>query len=93
MHINPFIWLLITIISLYRDVVVVYIIFSWLISLNIVNPYQPFVNRAVYFLRQLTEPVLGRIRRYIPPVGGIDLSPIVLFIGLQFLMLLIENYL
>ena len=89
---NPIIWLFDELIGLYTWVLMAYIIMSWLIALNIINRYQPFVSRVNYFLRQITEPVLGRIRRYIPDLGGIDISPILLIFGLRFISYALHYY-
>ena len=81
---NPILWLLITFIGLYRWVVIISVIMSLLISFNIINRYQPLVQQIGMVLTRLTEPVLGRIRRIMPPLGGLDLSPVLLLIGLEF---------
>lgn len=93
MNINPFIDLINQVIYLYSWVLGIYIMMSWLISFNIINAYQPFVSKLLYFLRRLTEPVLNRIRRYMPDLGGIDISPIVLILGLQFISGALRTYL
>ncbi len=92
MNINPFIDLIATVITLYNWVLIAWIILSWLVSFNIVNPYQPFVRRVMEVLSRLTEPVLWHIRRYIPPIAGIDLSPIILFLGLGFIKSILYTY-
>jgi YggT family protein len=81
---NPILWLLVTFIDLYKWVVIISVIMSLLISFNIINRYQPFVQQIGLALSRLTEPVLGRIRRIMPPLGGLDLSPVLLLIGLEF---------
>lgn len=93
MNINPLIDLIGTVISLYNWVLIAWIILSWLIAFNIINRYQPFVSRVMDVLSRLTEPVLGYIRRYIPLVAGIDLSPIILFLALGFLKSVLYTYL
>lgn len=85
MNINPFITLLHNIIYLFNLLLIVYIILNWLIAFNIVNRYQPFVARVYEFLNRVTEPVLRPIRRLLPDVGGIDLSPIVVVLLLNFI--------
>jgi YggT family protein len=80
---------LIDVISLYMYVVVVSVIFSWLIAFNVVNTQNRFVYTLVDILHRLTEPLLGRIRRILPDLGGMDLSPIVLIFGLVLLQRLI----
>jgi YggT family protein len=57
-----------------------------------VNIHNPFVRQLSYVLARLTEPLLAPIRRYMPSIGGLDLSPIVLFIGLVFVRYLIIYY-
>lgn len=82
---NPFIDLISNLIFLYNIILVAYIILSWLIAFNIVNKHQPFVLRLNYALTRMTEPVLRPIRKYLPDLGGIDISPIILFLLLHFL--------
>lgn len=69
--------LLDTLIQLYVLAVIVRVILSWVS----VDPYNPFVQ----FLIKITEPVLRKIRQVIPPLGGIDLSPMILIFGLYIL--------
>lgn len=92
MNVNPFIDLIGTIITLYNWVLIAWIILSWLIAFNIVNRYQPFVRNVMSVLGRLTEPVLSRIRRFMPNLGPIDLSPIVLFLALGFLKSILYTY-
>jgi YggT family protein len=82
---NPFIHLIIQVISLYNYVLIAWVILGLLSYFNIINPYQPFVRKLSQILDQLVEPVLRPIRKYVPMVGGVDLSPIVLVLGLQFI--------
>ena len=82
---NPFVHLVSNLIYLYNIVLVVWIILNWLISFNIVNRHQPLVYRVSDILNRLTEPVLRPIRRYMPNLGAIDISPIVLILLLNFL--------
>ena len=69
--------LLIRLIDLYSLIVVATVVVSWT---NV-----PREHPAVRFLDQLTEPLLGPIRKVLPPMGGVDFSPLVLLIGLQLL--------
>lgn len=61
------------------------IIMSWLISFNVINTRNQFVNSVWRVLNQITEPILKPIRRVIPPVGGLDLSPLIVFVIIFFL--------
>ena len=61
------------------------IIMSWLINFNVINTRNQFVANVWRVLNQITEPILKPIRRVIPPVGGLDLSPIIVFVIIFFL--------
>ena len=80
------------ILSLVWWVFLVMIIMSWLISFNVINTRNQFVAGVWRALNQLTEPILRPIRRIVPPVGGLDLSPIIVFIIIFFLQQLISNF-
>ena len=67
------------------------IIMSWLISFNVINTRNQFVASVWRVLNQITEPILRPIRKIIPPVGGLDLSPLVVFIIIFFLQGFIAN--
>ena len=59
-------------------------VFSWLYAFNVVNPRNQFVGTVGNFLFRVTEPLLRPIRRILPDLGGIDLSPIVLLLAIFF---------
>jgi YggT family protein len=80
------------ILSLVWWVFLIMIIMSWLISFNVINTRNPFVAGVWRALNQVTDPILRPIRRIIPPMGGLDLSPIVVFIIIFFLQQLIGNF-
>jgi len=89
---NPFIWLILTVLDIYFWIIIIMVVMSWLIGFNVVNPHNNFVRQILYAVQRLTEPLLGRIRRFLPDLGGIDLSPMVLLIGIIFLQRLIVHY-
>ncbi|MBS3647921.1 YggT family protein [Pseudaminobacter sp. 19-2017] len=60
-------------------------IFSWLYAFNVVNPRNQFVGTVGTFLFRVTEPVLAPIRRLLPDLGGIDISPIIVLLIIFFL--------
>lgn len=66
--------------SLYFYLVIGSAIFSWLVAFNVVNTRNQFVAMVWEFLHRTTEPALRPIRRFMPDLGGIDISPIVLFL-------------
>tara|TARA_Y100000746_G_C15055954_1_gene265735 strand:- start:60 stop:341 length:282 start_codon:yes stop_codon:yes gene_type:complete len=87
--VNPFIWLILTIIDLYMWVVIINVVMSWLIAFNVVNPSNRLVYMIGDFTHRFTEPVLRQIRQFVPNIGGMDISPVLLLIGLVFVQRLI----
>ena len=69
--------------------VIVHFIMSWLIQFQVLNIRQPFVYQVWSGLNRLLEPLYAPIRRLLPNMGGIDLSPLLVLIGLQILRILI----
>ena len=61
------------------------VVFSWLYAFNVVNPGNQFVDTVGNFLYRATEPALRPIRRVLPDLGGIDISPIILLLALFFI--------
>ncbi|MCD6035512.1 MAG: hypothetical protein K0R63_1253 [Rickettsiales bacterium] len=82
---NPLFMLLSMVLEVYSGALFVWIILTWLIHFNIINRHQPLVSKVEYVLYRLMEPPLRYIRRFLPNLGGIDLSPIVLFLLIRFL--------
>ena len=70
--------------NLYWWVIILSAIFSWLYAFNVVNPRNQFVGSIGNMLHRLTEPALRPIRRYLPDLGGIDISPIILLLLIFF---------
>lgn len=79
--------------NLYTWIIIVSAILSWLIAFNVVNTGNDVVRSVWSFLYQVTEPVLRPIRRVLPNLGGIDVSPIILLLGIFFLQRIIVLYL
>ena len=73
------------IISLYIWVLIINAIISWLVAFNVLNTSNRFVYSVLEISYKLTEPPLSFIRKYIPNIGSIDISPIILILGLMFL--------
>lgn len=89
---HPLIYLIYMLLNLYSMVLVVWIILTWLIAFGVVNRHNRFVSTVEQVLERLVEPALRYIRRYIPPIGGMDLSPILLFIAISFLQYTLRYY-
>jgi YggT family protein len=68
-------------IGLYMWVIIAAVVLSWLIAFNVVNPYNPFVRSLWQALTAMTEPLLRPIRRLLPDLGGIDISPMILWLA------------
>lgn len=73
-----------TVIQLYMWLIIIQVILSWLVAFNVVNTSNRFIYLVGDFLYRVTEPALGPIRRFLPNLGGIDLSPLVLILLLAF---------
>lgn len=73
----------------YKWVVIVNVVLSWLVSFNVINTSNQFVYMIMDVTHRLTEPVYRRIRSVMPNLGGIDLSPVVVLLGILFLQSLI----
>lgn len=87
----PFYWLVSTLINLIVLVLIINAVLSWLFAFEIVSRRNQFVSQIYTFTQKLTEPMLRPIRRVIPYVGGMDLSPVVLILGLMFIDVLLQT--
>ena len=89
---NSLLFLIIQIISLYKFVLIIYIITTWLINFNVINTSNRFVYSVMEILYKLSEPSLRIVRKYIPTIGSIDISPIIVYLALEFFQRLIIEY-
>ena len=89
---NSLLGLIIQIINLYQFLLLVYIIATWLVNFNIINTSNRFVYSIMEILYRLCEPSLNIVRRYIPNFGNLDISPVIVYLGLWFLKNLIIEY-
>ncbi|MDJ0948301.1 MAG: YggT family protein [Alphaproteobacteria bacterium] len=80
------------VLELYIWCLIIYVVMSWLIAFNVINTYNRFVSMVVNFLYQITEPPLRPIRRVLPNVGGIDLSPLALVLIIILIRSLLREY-
>ena len=81
--------LLDSIITIYLWIIIVNAVLSWLVAFNILNTQNRFVFSVLDATYKLTDPVLNKIRRFIPNLGSIDISPVILILILMFLRNLI----
>ena len=89
---NSLLGLIIQIINLYKLVLLIYIIATWLISFNIINTSNRFIYSAMEILYRLSEPSLRLVRKYVPAFGNIDISPIIVYLLLWFIQSLLVEY-
>ena len=89
---NSLLGLLIQIIGLFQFILVIYIIGTWLVNFNIVNTNNKFVYTVMETMYRICEPSLNFVRRYLPSFGSIDLSPVIVYLGLWFIKSLLVEY-
>lgn len=89
---HPLVYLIYMLLNLYNLVLITWIILTWLVAFNVVNAHNRFVSTVLHVLERLVEPVLRPIRRHIPHLGGIDVSPIIVFIAINFLQYTLVYY-
>jgi YggT family protein len=82
---NPVFALLDTLLEIYKWIVLAAVVVSWLAAFNVINEHNNFVRTALRVLYNLTEPVFRPVRRILPAMGGLDLSPIVVLVAIWFL--------
>jgi YggT family protein len=81
-----------TVLDLYTWVLVIWVVLSWLISFNVVNTHNRFVYVLSDILYRVTEPALRPLRRVLPNLGGLDISPVVLVLVIFFVRNLLREY-
>jgi len=84
--------LLYVVLDLYVWVLIISAVLSWLVAFNVINTRNRFIYTVMDVLYRLTEPVLRPVRRVMPNLGGVDISPIIVILGIFFLQSLIRNY-
>lgn len=72
-------------------IMIAHIIMSWLINFQVLNLRQPLVAQLWYGLNKLLEPIYSRIRQFLPDMGGLDLAPLIAFVGLIAIRIILQN--
>lgn len=85
----PLLQVVLVALDIYKWIVIISVVLSWLVSFNVVNPHNQVIRMIGGALHQMVEPVLRRIRRVVPQFGAVDVSPIVLFLIILFVQLVI----
>ncbi|MDC3097651.1 YggT family protein [Candidatus Pelagibacter sp.] len=85
-------YLALQILKLYSYVVIANVVISWLVAFNVLNTSNRFVYLILDFTYKMTEPILFRIRRFLPNLGAFDISPIVLLLLIWFVEMCMKLY-
>ncbi len=85
-------YLALQILKIYSYVVIANVVISWLVAFNVLNTSNRFVYLILDFTYKMTEPILMRIRRFLPSLGAFDISPIVLLLLIWFLEMCMKLY-
>ncbi|MEM9796232.1 MAG: YggT family protein [Pseudomonadota bacterium] len=83
--------ILMMLLSVAKTIIIVHIILSWLISFGVLNLHQPIVSQIWDGLNRLLEPIYGPIRRALPQMGGLDLAPLIVILGIFMLEIVLRN--
>ena len=85
-------YLVLQLLKLYSYVVIANVIISWLIAFNVLNTSNKFVYSVLDFTYRLTDPILNKIRRFLPNLGAFDISPIILLLLIWFIEMCMKLY-
>ena len=85
-------YLILQILKLYSYVVIANVVISWLVAFNVLNTQNRFVYSILEFSYKLTEPFLGSIRTFLPNLGSLDISPIILLLLIWFIEMCMKLY-
>ena len=86
-------YLILQVFKLYSYVVIANVVVSWLVAFNVLNTSNRFVYSVLDFTYRLTEPILSKIRRFLPNLGTLDISPIILLLLIWFVEMCMKLYL
>jgi len=85
-------YLVLQILKLYSYIVIVNVLLSWLIAFNVLNTQNRFVYSILDLTYRLTNPILNKIRRFLPNLGTLDISPIILLLLIWFIEMCMKLY-
>ena len=85
-------YLILQILKLYSYVVIANVLISWLIAFNILNTQNRFVYSILDLSYRLTDPILNKIRHFLPNLGSLDISPIILLLLIWFIEMCMKLY-
>ena len=85
-------YLILQVLKLYSYVVIANVIISWLVAFNVLNTSNRFVYSVLELTYRLTEPFLNKIRRFLPSLGSLDISPVILLLLIWFIEMCMKLY-
>ena len=85
-------YLVLQILKLYSYIVITNVIISWLVAFNVLNTQNRFVYSVLELTYRLTEPFLNKIRRFLPNLGTLDISPVILLLLIWFIVMCMKLY-
>ena len=85
-------YLVLQILKLYYYVVLANVLISWLVAFNVLNTQNKFVYSILEMTYRLTDPMLNRIRRFLPNLGTLDISPVILLVLIWFVEMCMHLY-
>ena len=88
---NAVIYLIVAILDIAWWFIIIGVVMSWLVAFNVINLQNQFVYSVYQSLNGVVEPMLRPIRRFLPDMGGIDISPIVLLLAISFLRIFVVS--
>ena len=81
-----------SVVDLYCFTLIAYVVVTWLVAFNIINPWHPLARSFINGLSRLHDPILDWIRSIVPSLGGLDISPVILLLAVQFARNLIFEF-
>ena len=85
-------YLVLQILKLYSYIVIANVLISWLIAFNVLNTQNRFVYSILDLTSRLTNPILNKIRRFLPNLGTLDISPVILLLLIWFIEMCMKLY-
>ena len=85
-------YLALQVLKIYSYVVIANVIISWLIAFNVLNTHNRFVYSILELTYRLTDPILNKIRKFLPNLGSLDISPIILLLLIWFIEMCMKLY-
>lgn len=78
--------------EIYSFIIIATVIVSWLIAFNVISMANPTARKIVDLLGRITDPVMRPVQRYVPSLGGIDLTPIIIIFAIMFLQRMVVQF-